>query len=54
VGRSGAAWVIFFSLCFGEIRGRVAAQVGLEEILSFGQRDVILPLALDMQLSVAA
>ena len=54
MGHSAAAWVIFFSLCFGGIFGQVAAQVGLEEILSFGQHDVILPLALDMQLSVAA
>jgi hypothetical protein len=40
---------LFFSLCFGEIRGRVPPQVGLEEILGFGQCDVIITLALDLQ-----
>jgi hypothetical protein len=41
-----------FSLCLREIRGRIPAQVCLEESLGFGQRDAILALALDLQTQV--
>ena len=44
--------LISFSFCFGKIRARIAAQVGLQEILGFGQRDVIIALALDLQTQV--
>jgi hypothetical protein len=39
----------FFFLCLGEIRARVPAQVGREERLGFGQRDVLITLALALQ-----
>src|SRR5215813_172524 len=41
-----------FPFCFGEIRRRIPAQVSLQEILSFRQRDTIITLALDLQTQI--
>src|SRR6266481_1269842 len=41
-----------FSLCFGEIRRRIPAQVCFQKILGFRQRDAIITLALDLQTQV--
>jgi hypothetical protein len=38
----------FLPLCLRESRGRIPAQVCLEEILSFGQRNAIIARALDL------
>src|SRR5215472_989896 len=46
--------VMFFLLRSCEVRRRVPAQVGLQEILGFGQRDAIIALALDLKPQVRA
>ena len=48
----GSGVSLFLSLCFGESRRRIAAQVCLQKILGFRQRDAIITLALDLQAQV--
>src|SRR4029077_3275858 len=50
------SWVCSFplSFCSGEVRSRVAAQVRLQEILGFGQREAVLAAALDLKSQIRA
>src|SRR5262249_17146773 len=48
----GSGVSLFRSLCCGESRRRIAAQVCLKKILGFRQRDAIITLALDLQAQV--